>query len=124
MAGKPAQGARLKRSQSLFARWARSQQLLRPRRRCPAVSTPVGGGARMTFQVIHSQDAGNARSPFRIVELPTGREVEWINRFLDREYVRRLAEATLRSEEHTTELQSLRHLVCRLLLEKKKQKDD
>src|ERR1039458_10817962 len=29
---------------------------------------------------------------------------------------------TLRSEEHTSELQSLRHLVCRLLLEKKKNK--
>src|SRR5438045_5160638 len=27
-----------------------------------------------------------------------------------------------RSEEHTSELQSLRHLVCRLLLEKKKNK--
>src|SRR5882724_13596886 len=27
-----------------------------------------------------------------------------------------------RSEEHTSELQSLRHLVCRLLLEKKKKK--
>src|SRR5471030_215186 len=27
--------------------------------------------------------------------------------------------AALRSEEHTSELQSLRHLVCRLLLEKK-----
>src|ERR1035438_10918694 len=35
--------------------------------------------------------------------------------FLDREPVRH------RSEEHTSELQSLRHLVCRLLLEKKKQ---
>src|SRR5262245_62251083 len=30
------------------------------------------------------------------------------------------ARATSRSEEHTSELQSLRHLVCRLLLEKKK----
>src|SRR5258705_9533152 len=30
------------------------------------------------------------------------------------------ADADLRSEEHTSELQSLRHLVCRLLLEKKK----
>src|SRR5262245_63984281 len=29
---------------------------------------------------------------------------------------------TSRSEEHTSELQSLRHLVCRLLLEKKKTK--
>src|SRR5947199_7427821 len=28
-----------------------------------------------------------------------------------------------RSEEHTSELQSLRHLVCRLLLEKKKKQD-
>src|SRR5437899_4447220 len=33
---------------------------------------------------------------------------------------RRMAAA--RSEEHTSELQSLRHLVCRLLLEKKKKK--
>src|SRR5437899_3633445 len=31
-------------------------------------------------------------------------------------------ETRLRSEEHTSELQSLRHLVCRLLLEKKKKK--
>src|ERR1035441_10738987 len=30
----------------------------------------------------------------------------------------------MRSEEHTSELQSLRHLVCRLLLEKKKKHDD
>src|SRR5258705_8796675 len=29
-----------------------------------------------------------------------------------------------RSEEHTSELQSLRHLVCRLLLEKKKKSID
>src|SRR5258705_5391269 len=29
-----------------------------------------------------------------------------------------------RSEEHTSELQSLRHLVCRLLLEKKKVKSN
>src|SRR5690625_6138540 len=31
-------------------------------------------------------------------------------------------EAEIRSEEHTSELQSRGHLVCRLLLEKKKQK--
>src|SRR5947199_1804703 len=30
---------------------------------------------------------------------------------------------SMRSEEHTSELQSLRHLVCRLLLEKKKQQN-
>src|SRR5262245_64124740 len=33
-----------------------------------------------------------------------------------------LGEQSIRSEEHTSELQSLRHLVCRLLLEKKKTK--
>src|SRR5262245_6862365 len=31
---------------------------------------------------------------------------------------------TIRSEEHTSELQSLRHLVCRLLLEKKKNRNN
>src|SRR5262245_65354410 len=36
-----------------------------------------------------------------------------------RSLVQGLAERS-RSEEHTSELQSLRHLVCRLLLEKKK----
>src|SRR5258708_31005313 len=35
---------------------------------------------------------------------------------------RRLIQHTCRSEEHTSELQSPDHLVCRLLLEKKKQR--
>src|SRR5205814_10464206 len=42
------------------------------------------------------------------------------------DYFRRVAALPLapeRSEEHTSELQSLRHLVCRLLLEKKKQQN-
>src|ERR1035441_2012865 len=34
-------------------------------------------------------------------------------------YIRHIAQGDRRSEEHTSELQSLRHLVCRLLLEKK-----
>src|SRR5205814_10070172 len=34
------------------------------------------------------------------------------------------AQAIERSEEHTSELQSLRHLVCRLLLEKKKKREN
>src|SRR3712207_8937195 len=33
------------------------------------------------------------------------------------------AARTIRSEEHTSELQSRQYLVCRLLLEKKKKKD-
>src|SRR5258708_16475884 len=36
------------------------------------------------------------------------------------EWMRRAAPRSLRSEEHTSELQSPDHLVCRLLLEKKK----
>src|SRR5437016_9416581 len=35
-----------------------------------------------------------------------------------------LARIRVRSEEHTSELQSLTNLVCRLLLEKKKDKDE
>jgi hypothetical protein len=50
----------------------------------------------MTFRVIH-QPRGGARSPFYIVETQTGREVEWVNRFLDRECTRCLAETTLRA---------------------------
>src|SRR2546422_7230837 len=38
------------------------------------------------------------------------------------EYFRRAARLLPRSEEHTSELQSRLHLVCRLLLEKKKTK--
>src|SRR5437899_8424173 len=36
----------------------------------------------------------------------------------------RVESLAVRSEEHTSELQSLRHLVCRLLLEKKKKKNN
>src|SRR5690625_6262462 len=39
----------------------------------------------------------------------------------DREYIWHTG---ARSEEHTSELQSRGHLVCRLLLEKKKQRDE
>src|SRR5205814_4323504 len=37
------------------------------------------------------------------------------------DWLRKRFANSYRSEEHTSELQSLRHLVCRLLLEKKKQ---
>src|SRR5260370_16672926 len=85
------------RSQSLLTRRIRSKQLLHSRRRCKTVPMPVGGGAHMTFQVIHSSDGSHARSPFRVIEQPSGREVDWINRFLDREPVRPLAKNTHRS---------------------------
>src|SRR2546422_1586006 len=41
-----------------------------------------------------------------------------------RDSVRLLEDPTLRSEEHTSELQSRLHLVCRLLLEKKKKNEE
>ena len=50
----------------------------------------------MNLHVIHQPSPNQARSPFRVVERATGREIEWINRYLDREHVRRLALTSLR----------------------------
>src|SRR5438093_10099834 len=47
----------------------------------------------------------------------TGQDIETFVRWLQVIATRRVAD---RSEEHTSELQSLTNLVCRLLLEKKK----
>jgi site-specific recombinase XerD len=54
----------------------------------------------MTFQVVHQLDPKPAQSPYRIVQRVTGRETAWVNRFLDRECIRCLAETTLRSYAH------------------------
>jgi integrase/recombinase XerD len=51
----------------------------------------------MKFRVVHQPTANHARSAFRVVEQTTGREVEWINRYLDLECLRRVADLTLRS---------------------------
>ena len=50
----------------------------------------------MKFHLIYPQTSNLAPSPIRIVEQATGREVGWVNRYLDREYVRRVADTTLR----------------------------
>ena len=55
----------------------------------------------MKFCVLYQQTADNAQSPIHVVEQTTGRSVGWINRYLDREYVRRLAKTTLRSYAHS-----------------------
>ena len=46
--------------------------------------------------LIYRVDLGGAQSPFRVVDQPTGREVGWINRYLDQCCVRGLAWHTLR----------------------------
>jgi site-specific recombinase XerD len=55
----------------------------------------------MKFRVIRQQTPSGAHSPIQVVEQPTGRGVGWINRFLDREYVRRLADKSLYSYAHS-----------------------
>jgi integrase len=53
----------------------------------------------VTFRVLEQHGLGNAQSPFRVIE-ETGREVAWVNRFLDQERVRSVSDATLRSYAH------------------------
>jgi integrase len=55
----------------------------------------------MKFCVLYQQTAHNAQSPIRVVDQSTGHDVAWINRYLDREYVRRLANTTLRTYAHS-----------------------
>src|SRR5216684_7723778 len=50
----------------------------------------------MKFRVIYQHTTPTAHSPARVIEQTTGREIGWINRYLDREYVRRLADKTWR----------------------------
>ena len=50
----------------------------------------------MNFHVISLNIAVNGHSPYQVAEQSNGRGVGWINRFLDRECVRRLANTSLR----------------------------
>jgi integrase/recombinase XerD len=54
----------------------------------------------MKFRVIDLQSSQNSRSPVHVIEQSTGCEVGWVNRYLDREYVRRLADRSLRLYAH------------------------
>ena len=55
----------------------------------------------MKFRVIRQPAPSGAHSPIRVIEQNTGREVAWINRYLDREHVRRLADKSLYSYAHS-----------------------
>jgi hypothetical protein len=51
----------------------------------------------MTFRVVHKPSNSHVRCPYRVVEQATAREIDWINRYLDYETLRHLANATLRT---------------------------
>src|SRR4051794_41419434 len=65
------------------------------------------------FRSPPTSPAGGTAPPGAASPRPSWRSTFWRSR-------RRKVERQLRSEEHTSELQSPVHLVCRLLLEKKK----
>src|SRR5436305_6972629 len=70
--------------------------------------TPLKNSSNVSFGFCATENStqlkirASSKAGFRIIGFPVG------NRFIQR-----------RSEEHTSELQSRPHLVCRLLLEKK-----
>src|SRR5207253_5324075 len=69
----------------------------------------------LTLRLIHIWQI--RRSPFFTVLLGDARRYDaWAQRIAAGDWIGR----DVRSEEHTSELQSRGHLVCRLLLEKKK----
>src|SRR5690625_6413759 len=75
-----------------------------------------GAGAeceRAAAQELRAGDVGPALREFRLVRLVAVLGSRGVHLNLHRSW---------RSEEHTSELQSRGHLVCRLLLEKKKKK--
>ena len=61
-------------------------------RRCAPVPSAAGGCSAMTFRVVHQPSANPARCPYRVVVQATGREIDWINQYLDYETLRRLAD--------------------------------
>jgi site-specific recombinase XerD len=54
----------------------------------------------MTFRVVHQPSINQARCPYRVIVQTTGREIGWINQYLDYETLRRLSDNTLRSYSH------------------------
>jgi integrase len=54
----------------------------------------------MTFHILQQPGANAACSPFRIVEQNTGREIDWVNRYLDILALRRMAPLTIRGYAH------------------------
>src|SRR3712207_7009735 len=103
----------------------------------PGRSGAATGGTKVTFGEFGIQALSPAYVTNRQIEsariamtrhIKRGGKV-WINIYPDRPLTKKPAETRMgsgkgspRSEEHTSELQSRQYLVCRLLLEKKKNK--
>src|SRR5436853_1485330 len=93
-----------------------------------ATSAPARGGmskarlARPSDPVSEENAAGSAAPSTRAITVArsTGLLAGSFTAICNRARLPESQVLALRSEEHTSELQSLRHLVCRLLLEKKK----
>ena len=62
----------------------------------------------MIYAMVHQPGSNNAQSPFRVIVQKTGRQVDWIARYLDQGCVRGSARHTLRSYAL-----DLLHSVCR-----------
>src|SRR5439155_25250803 len=88
----------------------RSSDLSKCAQTCPPCCTPTSG-----------RDLGQ-RSPTRAARIPNAQNRSRRDHYSAQTAARNkppLGQAEARSEEHTSELQSRGHLVCRLLLEKK-----
>src|SRR5258705_663739 len=75
--------------------------------RCEGAVVSSGASAALTLATAACIASANGTKPDQIPE--------------NVDHMKHEVDVLRRSEEHTSELQSLRHLVCRLLLEKKKQ---
>src|SRR5687768_18256001 len=71
----------------------------------------------------HTQQERDACQVDRIPDVPKWPACDWRGGNRSVTFAPREGGAAPRSEEHTSELQSRLHLVCRLLLEKKKKKN-
>lgn len=65
-----------------------------------SVSGPAGVGTVTAFRVVSKPSNNHVRCPYRLIEQSTGREIEWINQYLDYATLRRLADTTLRTYAH------------------------
>src|SRR5258705_12479778 len=89
----------------------------------PGVRDPPGERrAQLSAQIFTHIQITHARPAAKPFQYAANRKVSAQRTNINRDCSRSLEniENYMRSEEHTSELQSLRHLVCRLLLEKKK----